>query len=113
MLSKCAALQPPDCTHLVFKDDFNAYQQQLHKKDNQKNPEELKKKKKREGLALLQARLCRLPANFEEGDLETMRCLETLRPFHYNCSRELQISSENLCPKFAPMYNEWQEARTN
>lgn len=47
MLSKCAALQPPDCTHLVFKDDFNAYQQQLHKKDNQKNPEELKKKKKK------------------------------------------------------------------
>lgn len=57
-LSPCSIQRPPDRTHLVFKDDFDEYQQQLREEDHQKDPEELKRE--REGLALLRARPCPL-----------------------------------------------------
>jgi len=77
-LSPCSTQRPLNCTHLVFKDDLDEYQQQLRKEDHQKDPEELKRE--REGLTLLQAKLCRLPGvNGHERDLETKSCFETLR----------------------------------
>lgn len=77
-LLPCSIQRPPDCTHLVFKDDFDEYQQQLCEEDHQKDPEELKRERK--GLALLRARLCRLSVvNHNKGDLETESCFETLR----------------------------------
>lgn len=48
-LPPCSVQRPPDCTHLVFKDDFDEYQQQLREEDHQKDPEELKGE--REGLS--------------------------------------------------------------
>lgn len=64
----------PGCTHLVFKDDFDEYQQQLREEDHQKDPEELKRERK--GLTPAPNRAAS-PVN--EGDLETWSCFQTLR----------------------------------
>lgn len=41
---------------------------------------------------------------------DAQRHLE-IRSFHYYLPRELQISSKDISPKFAPGQNEWQEGR--
>lgn len=64
----------PGCTHLVFKDDFDEYQQQLREEDHQKDPEELKRERK--GLTPA-PNWAASPVN--EGDLETWSCFQTLR----------------------------------